>query len=402
MTLPTAPPPKLRVSPSAQRRIEGGHLWVFSNEVVGKITSYEPGQLVTLTTSQGRRLGTGYVNPNTLIAVRLLTQEPEPIDESFFRRRFEAAKAWRERIYPGLEVLRLVHGEADGLTGLVVDRYADHLAVQVLTAGMEALEPIWLPVLEEMFRPRAIIARNDTSFRGYENLPEGVSVLSGTPAQTVEVDEFGVRYAVDVCSGQKTGLFLDQKENRERLVPWAKDATVLDAFCYVGGWSLRAARAGAASVVGLDSSEDALAMARRNAELNGVADRCLFERGDAFESFRQMVAEGRQFDVVVVDPPAFAKRRSQVGPAVRGYREINVQAVKLVRPGGLLVSCSCSHHVSPEEFRNILVQAGRGAGRRLYLVEARGAAADHPVLLSMRETEYLKCLFLRVGTHVLP
>lgn len=394
----TSPSKELRVGPSAQRRIESGHLWVFSNEVIGALPEFEPGQLVTIIGDRGRRLGTGYVNPNTLIAARLLARDDVPIDAAFFRKRFEAAHAWRERLYPGLRTVRLVHGEADGLPGLVVDRYEDHLAVQVLSAGMQVLQPIWLPVLEESFRPSAIIARNDTAFRAYEHLPEEVTVLSGQPSSAVLVEEKGVRYEVDVMTGQKTGLFLDQKDNRERLIPFVSGADVVDAFCYVGGWSLRAALGGARSVLGIDSSEEALTRARRNAELNGVGDRVSFERADVFDRFREMVAEGRQFDVVVVDPPAFAKRRSQRKTAISGYREINIQATKLVKPGGVLVSCSCSHHVSPDDFRNILVQAGRGAKRTLHLIEQRGAAADHPILLGMRETEYLKCLFLRVAT----
>jgi len=392
-----ASPASLRVSPSAQRRIESGHQWIFGNEVLDRLPEYHPGQLVTIMGDARRALGTGYVNPHSLIAARILSERVEPIDADFFRRRFDAARAWRERVYPGLDVMRVVHGEADMLTGLVVDRYGDHLAVQVLTAGMEALQPVWLPVLEEVFRPRAIIARNDTSFRAYENLPEEVSVLAGNPADLVEVDELGVRYAVDLRSGQKTGLFLDQKDNRLRLAPWAKDATVLDVFCYVGAWGLRAAISGARSVVGIDSSDEALAAARRNAELNGVAGRCTFERGDAFELLRRMAAEGNRFDVVVLDPPAFAKRRSQVGQAVKGYRDINIQALHVVRPGGILVTCSCSHHIAADRFRNILVQAGRAVNRSVRLVEERGAAADHPVLLSMRETEYLTCLYLHVS-----
>ncbi|HDS74369.1 MAG TPA: rRNA large subunit methyltransferase I, partial [Firmicutes bacterium] len=252
----------IRVNASAQRRLESGHQWVFSNEVIDKLPEYDSGQLVTIANSNGRAIAEGYVNPHTLIAVRALAGPNQSIDSRFFRDRIVGADAWRRTLYPDLDTYRVFHGEADGLTGLVVDRYADHLTVQVLTAGMENLQPIWLPILEEHFKPRAIIARNDTAFRQYENLSEAVTVLVGSPSDTVEVQEFGVKYAVDIRSGQKTGLFLDRKDNRRALAAFAKDASVLDTFCYVGGWGLSAALAGAASVVGIDSSESALASAR--------------------------------------------------------------------------------------------------------------------------------------------
>jgi 23S rRNA (cytosine1962-C5)-methyltransferase len=385
----------IRVNSSAQRRLESGHQWVFSNEVLDKLPEYESGQLVTIANNNGRAIAEGYVNPHTLIAVRALAGPNVPIDERFFRERIIGADMWRRALYPEQQTYRVIHGEADGLSGLVVDRYADHLSVQVLTAGMEQLQPIWLPILEEHFTPRAIIARNDTAFRQYENLSEAVTVLSGSPADTVEVEEHGVRFLVDIRGGQKTGLFLDQKDNRRALSSFAKDATVLDTFCYVGGWGLAAAKAGAASVVGVDSSESALAAARENARVNGVDDRCSFERADVFDALREFSAEGREFDIVVVDPPAFAKRRSQIPQAKKGYRDVNIQALKLVKPGGILATCTCSHHISSDQFRNLVVQAGRAAGRTLRLIEARGAAADHPVLLSMRETEYLTCLLLQ-------
>jgi 23S rRNA (cytosine1962-C5)-methyltransferase len=278
----------------------------------------------------------------------------------------------------------------------VVDVYGGTVAVQVLSVGMEKLQPLWLAALEELLSPDAIIARNDTSFRDYEHLPQSVEVLAGEPGAVVHVEENGVQYAINPLGGQKTGLFLDQKDNRQRLAGWADGARVLDAFCYAGGWSLSAAKAGAASVIGIDSSEEAITTATRNAELNGVTDRCRFIRGDVFEEFRRLVEARESFDIVIVDPPAFAKRKAQASAAARGYRDINTHAIKLVRPGGLLVTCSCSHHIGTEDFRSIITQAGRSAGRSLRLVEARGAALDHPVLLAMRETEYLKCLFLLV------
>ena len=387
----------VRVRPSAQRRLESGHKWIFSNEVVDQLSGYEPGELVMLRGDHNRKLGVGYINPHALISVRLLADEVIEPDEAFFRGRFEAALAWRHRAYPGLETFRLVHADSDGLPGLIVDKYADHLSVQVLTSGMEALKPLWLPPLVDLIQPAAVVARNDTDYREYEGLPQEVEVLHGTPAEAVEVDELGVKYAVDVRSGQKTGLFLDQKDNRARLDGLVKGGRVLDAFCYVGGWSIRAAVAGATEAVGIDASEAALTTARGNAELNGVADRVHFERGDVFDTFRLMVAEGETFDTVIVDPPAFAKRQAQVKAAIGGYRDVNIQALKLVKPGGLLVSCSCSHHINPERFRTILAQAGRAAKRTLRLVEQRGAAVDHPVLIGMRETEYLKCLIFHVS-----
>jgi 23S rRNA (cytosine1962-C5)-methyltransferase len=396
MTESTAATQHLRVNASAQRRLESGHQWVFSNEVIDKLPQYEPGQLVTIANNQDRPLAEGYVNPHTLIAARVLGKPETQLDTEFFRNRIQTALAWRERRYPELSVYRVVHGEADGLSGLVIDRYDDHLSVQVLTAGMEALQSIWLPVLLETFKPKAVIARNDTSFRGYEQLAEEVTVLAGEPDDTVTIEEFGVKYRVDLRSGQKTGLFLDQKDNRQSLARFAEGASVLDTFCYAGGWGLAAANAGARSVVGIDSSEPALELARANAELNGVADRCTYERADVFDALREMAAEGQKYDMVVVDPPAFAKRRSQVKSATKGYRDVNTQALKLVKSGGILATCTCSHHMAPEQFRNVVGQAGKTTNRRLRLIGASGASADHPVLLSMRETEYLTCLMLQV------
>lgn len=387
----------IRVHASAQRRLESGHRWVFSNEISNSLSGYEPGQLVDVRGDHKKYLGIGYVNPHALIAVRLLAKPGVEIDEEFFRGQFEAAFSWRNAMYPGLETLRLVHGDPDGLPGLVIDKYADHLSVQVLTSGMEAMKGLWLPPLVDILKPACVIARNDTDFREYEHLPQEVTVLYGEASELVEVDELGVKYAVNPLSGQKTGLFLDQKENRARLDTFVRDKDVLDCFCYAGGWGIRAALSGAQRVMCIDSSETALDMARRNAALNGVEDRCTFEKDDVFDALRMLAVNEEQFDVVVLDPPAFAKRGSQVKQATKGYRDINIQALKLIRPGGMLVTCSCSHHINADRFRTILTQAGRSAQRTLQLLEQRGAASDHPVLAGMRETEYLKCLIFRVA-----
>ena len=392
----TEGPRMVRVNASAQRRLESGHQWVFSNEITDKIQKLEPGTLVSIGNNKSRALATGYANPQSLVAIRALAGPDEQIDEAFFEDRISAALQRRRRIYPDLATFRLVHGEADGLTGLVIDKYADHLAVQVLTAGMEALQPVWLPVLERLLQPASIVARNDTPLRAYEKLEENVTVLSGEPATLLEVEEFGVSYALDIRAGENTGLYLDQKESRRQVASLAEGADVLDVLCYSGAWGIAAACAGARSVVGIDNSQEAVDAAMRNAELNSVAERCTYECGDAFEWLPNSSAEGRDFDIVIVDPPAFAKRRSELKQATRGYRDINIQALNLVRPGGVLVTSTRSQHMAGEQFRNVIVQAGRATGRTLRLIEMRGAAPDHPVLLSMRETEYLTCLILEV------
>jgi 23S rRNA (cytosine1962-C5)-methyltransferase len=389
----------LTLRPREEGRLRAGHPWVFSNEVApfgDRQPRFEPGELVRVADARGRPLGVGYYNPHTLIAARLLSRATEPIDREFFEGRVAAALALRERHLPGAEAYRVVFGEADGLPGLVVDRYGAALVVQPLTAGMERLLPLALAALEARLAPEGIVVRRDASVRGLEGLSLAEPEVRGRVGSPLVVDVNGLAFEVDPSRGQKTGFFLDQRANHARVDRVADGARVLDAFCYGGAFGLRAARAGAREVTLLDASADALALARRNAERNGLADRCRFERGDALDRLAALDAAGERFDLIVLDPPAFAKSRKQLAAARRGYREINRRALRLLAPGGHLLSCSCSHHVDRETFRDIVRDAAADAGRAALVVESGGQAPDHPVLLGCPETDYLKCLLVAV------
>ncbi|HUI09865.1 MAG TPA: class I SAM-dependent rRNA methyltransferase [Bacteroidota bacterium] len=377
-----------------EKRITAGHPWAFSNEVRETRGSPAPGDVVELVAASGLSLGVGLYNPHSLIAVRLLSGTVVDIDQEFFRRRISAARDLRERLYPGETVYRLVHGEGDFLPGLVIDRYNDQFAVQAVSIGMDMRLPLVCDVLRELFQPSCILARNDSPLRALENLPAGRTVLYGEPSPTM-IDERGIRYTVDMRDGQKTGFFLDQRENRGVLERFSAGRRILDAFCNDGGFALSAGRAGAASVVGIDISPEAVARARANAILNGITAAC-FEEADVFPRLKELAAEGKTFDVVVLDPPSFTRSRKNVQAARKGYRNLHAAALPLIPEGGLLMTASCSHHILPDVFREIVDGAARTAGRRLQLLEWRGAAPDHPVLPSVPETAYLKMGLFRV------
>jgi len=377
-----------------ERRIVAGHPWAFSNEVRETRGSPAPGDVVELVAASGHSLGVGLYNPHSLIAFRLLSSSIVPIDRAFFQARIAAARDLRERLYPGETAYRLVHGEGDFLTGLVIDRFNDQFAVQTFSFGMEQRLPLICDVLQELFHPSCIVARNESPLRALENLPPGRAVLYGEPSPAV-ITERGMRYTVDLTSGQKTGFFLDQRENRGLLERFSRGADVLDAFCNDGGFALCAARGGARSVLGIDISAEAVARARANAALNGIAD-VIFDEGDVFERLGRLSESGRKFDVVVLDPPSFTRSRKNVQSAKKGYRTLHIAAFPLIPQGGLLMTASCSHHILPEVFQEIVDDAARRANRRLQLLEWRGAAPDHPVLPSVPETRYLKLGLYRV------
>lgn len=387
------------LKPKETRRLQGGHLWIFSNEIQEVRDVGENGQLVAVRGTGGELLGRGYYNRHSLIAVRLLTRrQDEEIDSAFFRSRIARAIEYRRRLYPDSISGRLIYSESDLLPGLIVDRYESVLVLQVTTLGLERLLPICLPVLEELLRPTGIFLRNDSSLRLLEGLLQETKVLSGDVPDEMEISQHGLKFLVDVKSGQKTGFFFDQRENRERMrVKVAlRGKRVLDCFCYTGAWALVAAQAGAQSVIGLDESNAAIVLAQKNAALNGLADRVTFRKAEVFSELRRLVSAGEKFDCVILDPPAFAKTRKDVAEAFKGYAEINRQAFKLLNPGGFLVTSSCSHHLSPEDFQSVLRRAAREARVQARLVAFGGQALDHPVLLAMPETAYLKCAILQV------
>ena len=303
--------------------------------------------------------------------------------------------ACRQLLYPGLTAFRAVYGEGDFLPGLIVDKYGDHLAVQFLTCGMEMRREVITGVLLELLAPQGIVARNDASVRTLEGLDERVEILYGNVPERVEIEEHSLLFRLDLLHGQKTGHFLDQKENHLLLKEKVKEKDVLDCFCYSGSWGIHAAAFGAARVTCVDISEKAVALTRENAAQNGFAAVVECEAEDAFERLRTLRSEGRSFDVVVLDPPAFVKNKKVLQEALKGYFTINRRAMELLRPGGYLITCSCSYHMEREMFRELLANAAQKARREMRLVEVRTQAPDHPVLLAVPETEYLKCFVLQ-------
>ena len=386
----------IRLRPGEQDRLLAGHPWVYQNELEGWPPDVAPGDLVDLHDSQGHFLGRGYLNPRTTLAVRVLARGRVPVDQEFFLSRIRQAMALRERFMGGRVAYRVVHGEADALPGLVVDRYDDAVAIQFLTAGMDRRRELILTAVEEVLRPRTIVARNDSPMREREGLPRERALLRGQipPEPTVTIN--GLDVAVDLLEGQKTGLFLDQIDNYPLIERMAGGADVLDCFCYVGLWGLHAARSGATRVTGIDQSPAAIKQATALAARNGLTDRCAFHVGNVFDELREHDRRREAFDLVILDPPAFVKARNRIPEALAGYKEINLRAMRLLRPGGFLVTCSCSYHLSAEQFLRMLWDAARDVRRTVRLV-ARGAQGrDHPVLLGLPESEYLKCCVLQV------
>lgn len=387
---------KITLKKNEERRIKNGHPWVFSNEIAGTDGERGPGAAAELFDAGGGFIGVGHYNPRSLIALRLLSRRREEIDTvEFYEQRIRAALDHRRGIYPTLQTFRAVYGESDFLPGLVVDRYGDFLSIQILSAGMEVRLELLLHALQRVFAPLGIIARNDVGVRSLEGLEERVELLCGEVPELVEIEENGLRFLVDLARGQKTGGFLDQKENHMLLRGICRGKAVLDCFCYAGSWAAHAGHFGATSVLGIDISARAVAQAGRNAELNGLDDRVLFEECDAFDRLRTLNHEGQRFGVIVMDPPAFVKSRKNIAEATKGYLTVNRRALELLEPGGYLITCSCSYHMGREAFREMLTQAARQARREVRLVSVHSQAPDHPVLLSFPESEYLKCFVLQ-------
>ncbi len=376
-------------------RILSNHLWVFSNELAGSPRAYEPGSLVELHDRKNNFLGIGYINPHSLIAVRVLTRKKEDIDADFFRKRITAALDYRKRFIKGTNAFRAVYSESDLLPGLIVDKYDDCLSVQILTLGMEKWTDTVVGVLDEIFAPRAIVLRNDSSSRTLEGLGMEKKVIKGSLDPLPVITDGSVSFEIDPMTGQKTGFFLDQAENREAFSRLVSDGAGLDLFCYNGGWSIKAAEKGAV-VVGVDSSEAAVERATGNARMNKLSNRCTFIKADVFDFVRDEAERGSRYDFVVLDPPAFVKTKAAIKEAVRAYRDLNASTMKLLKEGGLLATSSCSYHIDRVAFMEILRSAAKDAGRQARVVESRSQAKDHPVSLSVPETEYLKCVILEV------
>jgi len=383
------------------RSLKAGGLWIYDNEIDTITGAVEDGELVRVNDFDGYVLGTGFLNRKSKLTVRMLTRDKDAeINEEFLEKRVRAAWEYRKKTVD-TSSCRLIFGEADFLPGLVVDKFSDVCVVQSLALGIDRLKPIILTALtkvlaEDGITLRGIYERSDAKVREQEGMERFKGFLTEPFDTEVEITENGVKYLVDIADGQKTGFFLDQKYNRLAVQKLCKDAKVLDCFTHTGSFALNAGIAGASSVLGVDASELATEQARKNAELNGLSDTVKFQCADVFELLPELERTGEQFDVVILDPPAFTKSRNSVKNAVRGYREINIRGLKLVKDGGYLCTCSCSHFMTPELFTETIAQAARDAHVRLRQVEYRTQAADHPILWAANESYYLKFYIFQV------
>jgi 23S rRNA (cytosine1962-C5)-methyltransferase len=371
------------------------HPWIFAGEVA-QDPGVEPGTLVEIHDHNRKFRGVGFYNPHSQIRVRFLTREHQTIDRGWWYDRLERALVYRQRFVGDTNAFRWVHGEADGLPGLTVDRYGDYLVVQFLAMGLEPWREAILDTLMQLGAPRGIYERSDAPVRALEGLKETAGLLRGEmPPALIEIQEGPARLLVDVVHGQKTGFFLDQRDNRAMVGRFAKGREVLNCFAYTGGFSVHAGAGGAKSVISVEISEPAAELCDQNAALNRVSNHLTITE-NAFDLLREFNRERRSFDMVILDPPAFAKSRGALEGAIKGYKEINLRALRLLAPGGILVTCSCSAPVDLRTFRETLAHAAQDAGKTVRILEERGASADHAPLLGVPETEYLKCVVATV------
>lgn len=377
-----------------EQRVLGGHPWIFRSDIEREDGAAD-GLPVRVLTSAGRFLAMAVYNPRSQISLRILSRRDEPVDGAFIRGRVRRAVDYRRR-FADLGSCRLIFAESDGLPAVIADKFGDVIVLQILCLGMERFKADIVDALAQELSPRGVYERNDVPVRELEGLSQQTGLLWGEVPDRVEMQENGVRFLVDVKEGQKTGFFLDQKENRAAIAPFVPGMRVLDCFTHTGSFALHAARYGAAEVTGVDISEHACACALENARLNGVEDRVRFECANAFDFLRAQQTAKAQYDVVILDPPAFTKTRSAVEGALRGYKEINLRGMKLTRDGGFFVTCSCSQHVTPDLFRGMLMDAQKDAHVQLRQIEWRTQGRDHPILLSSPETQYLKCGIFQV------
>jgi len=388
--------PQIVLKPKEEGRLQAGHLWAFSNEVERVPADLEPGQLADLVHSRAGFIGRGFYNPHSLIAFRILSSQKEDIDESFFEKRLQDAQAYRQWMYPKATAYRWIFGESDRLPGLIVDRYGDYLALQAISAGMERFKALIVSVLQRILPVKGIVWRTDSALRELEGLPRAdPEIVFGNVPARVEIELENGIFQVDLLGGQKTGFYFDQRDNRQALAIYCRGRKVMDAFCYSGGFGIAAARAGAREVVFVDSATSALELAEANAERNATGVRTTFVEGDAV-ALLERGTPGEPFDIISVDPPAFARSKKHLPAALKAYEKLNALALRALPQGGLLVTSSCSHHVGRELFVEMLRHAARKAKRSVRLLELRSQAKDHPVLLTMPETEYLKFAILEV------
>jgi len=377
-------------------RVINGHPWIFGNELGDSEGTAEPGDIVEVYSYGGSFVGKGYYNPASQIRVRLLTRDKnEVIDDQFFFNKINDAWEYRKQI-GYVENCRLIFGEADQLPALIIDKFNDYFVIQTLALGIEKWKGAIVAALQKIFSPKGIYERNDVPVRTLEGMEQIKGFLSAPFDTNIILNENGLKFHVDIENGQKTGYFLDQQDNRRAIKQIVRGGDVLAVFCYTGTFSLHAAQYGAKSVLGIDISEHAVATARRNAELNGYENICKFEALNAFDALKQWSKEGKRYDTVMLDPPAFTKSRENIQNAVTGYKEINLRGMKLINPGGFLVTASCTNLVPPEMFLDTIYAAAKDAKRTLRQVEWRTQASDHPILRNIPSTQYLKFLIAQV------
>jgi 23S rRNA (cytosine1962-C5)-methyltransferase len=389
----------LRLKKNEERRLRAGHLWVYSNEVDTQHTplkDFAPGQAVSIEDQRGHVLGTGYVNPNSLICARLVSRDPQhSLGLSLIKHRLNIALSLREQVFDK-PYYRLVHGESDGLPGLVVDRFGDTLVAQINTAGMENHKADIIAALEKILRPANLVLRNDTPARQSEGLDSYCETALGQVDSLIPLQENNTRFAVDVLKGQKTGWFYDHRMNRARMQAYAKDQRVLDIFSYVGGWGIQALQAGAKDLVCIEASKTAIDHIHHNADLNDCGERLTTMEGDAFEALKHLRQERERFDLVIVDPPAFIKRKKDFKEGLNAYHRINQMAMQVLNKGGILVSASCSYHLSRDNLRDTLLKTSRHVDRQIQIIEQGHQGPDHPVHPAIVETDYLKAYIARL------
>ncbi len=379
-------------------RIESGHPWIYQSEIQQIQGEYQPGDIVDVVNHSKSFVGRGYINPRSIITVRLLTREERAIDQGFFDERIQQAWTLRqELIGADTDSYRLIHAESDGLPALVVDKFGDYLVVQFLSLGMDIRREPVMEALMRVVNPKGIYERSDVNVRKIEGLPLKKGHLIGEFPTRLPIVENGFSFIADIENGQKTGYFFDQRENRQAIKRYVKGKKVLDCFCYVGSFAVHAAGYGAAQVRAIDISEDAIADSQKNMELNGFSEKASYLAANVFDELRTMEAREERYDVIILDPPAFTKSKDSLQSALRGYKEINLRAMKILEDGGYLITSSCSHHVSEEIFWKMLLDAARDAGKSMQILERRTQGADHPILLASKETQYLKYFILKVA-----
>lgn len=395
--------PELFLKKNEDKRLRRGHLWVFSNEVDTKRTpldSFSPGDMVVVKENTGKPLGSAYINPNTLVCARLISRKPSvKMGGNFFKSRLSQALALREKLFDK-PFYRLIFGESDGLPGLVIDRFDAVLSIQITTAGIEKQKELLISTLIDLLSPEAIILKNDNSQRQLEQLSQESEVIYGSLPETLIIEENNTLFNIDVVDGQKTGWFYDHRNSRAKVAKMSKDQRVLDLFSYSGAWGIPAALAGATEVTCVDSSESALNIAKKSAELNKVQNKMSFVRDDVFDFLKKARENNEHFDIIVLDPPALVKRKKDFKAGYEAYRRLNHLALQVLNKKGVLVSASCSHHLSQSNLHEILRSSARHIDRHLVFFETTGQGPDHPVHPAIPETEYLKTYFCSVSSSL--